>query len=412
MIKPLSSDSPGSHVRTRAPDPDSLVAATQRKIPYFRPSIGEEEIRAACEVLRSDWLTAGPRVKEFECDFAAFVKAPHTIAVASGTAALLLALEAMGVAPGDEVLVPTMTWATAVAVVVHLGARPVFVDCDPSTLNMDPADLERRITPKSRVVVPMDFAGQPCALREIRAIAEHHGVRVIEDAAHALAATYQKQPIGSISDVTCFSFYANKGMTTGEGGMICTVDEGLANRMRLMAYGGINRDRLTKAGVRRWWKYEVVAPGYKANMTDIQAAIGIQQLKKAHRFRDERQHCANIYKAGFDSNPAIEAPVVLQGLSHAWHMYVIQLNVDQLRIGRDEFSLRLEEIGVSNNVHYLPLHMHAYYRDAFGYRPDDFPVARAAYDRILSLPIYPGLLDADVEYVVECVAGIAARYRR
>jgi perosamine synthetase len=383
-----------------------------REIPYFRPSIGEEEISAACETLRSGWLTAGPRVKEFEQDFAAFVKAPYTVAIESCTAALLLALEAMGVGPGVDVLVPTMTFASAVAVVVHLGARPVFVDCDSGTLNMDPADLERRVTPKSKIVIPMHFAGQPCALREIRAIAEHHGLRVIEDAAHALTASYHAQPIGSISEVSCFSFYATKGITTGEGGMIAATDEALARRIRLMAHNGINRDCVTAAGLRRWWKYEVIAPGYKANMSDIQAAIGIQQLKKAQRFREQRQRCADLYKAGLDSTPAVRIPHVLPGRTHAWHMHVVQFQLEQLRINRDEFSLRLEEMGVGNNVHYLPLHMHPYYRDAFGYRPEDFPSARAAYDRILSLPIYPSLPNDDIEYIVECIAAVADRYRR
>jgi dTDP-4-amino-4,6-dideoxygalactose transaminase len=388
------------------------TSPSRREVPYFRPNIGEEEINAACETLRSGWLTAGPRVKEFEDNFGAFVKAPYTIAVASCTTALQLAFEAMGVGPGVDVLVPTMTFASAVAVIIHLGARPVFVDCDPATLNMDVADLERRITPKSKVVVPMHFAGQPCALHEIRVIAENHGLRVIEDAAHALAATYHTEPIGSISEVSCFSFYANKGMTTGEGGMIAATNEDLARRMRFMAYNGINRDCLTDAGVKRWWKYEVVSPGYKANMTDIQAAIGIQQLKKAQRFRDERQRCADLYRALFDAVPSVRAPVVLPGLTHAWHMHVIQLELDRLRIGRDEFSLRLEEMGAGHNVHYLPLHMHAYYRDAFGYRAEDFPAAMAAYERILSLPIYPGLAAADIEYVVECIAAVAEQYKR
>lgn len=412
MNAPRSFNTVGVSAPVAAAKAHFQAEAIRREIPYFRPSIGEEEITAACETLRSGWLTAGPRVKEFEEAFAVFVEAPWAIAVASCTAALQLALEAMGVGSGDDVLMPTMTFASAVAAVVHLGARPVFVDCDPATLNMDPADLERRTTPKSKVVMPMHFAGQPCPLREIRAIAEHHGIRVIEDAAHALTAGYHGQPIGSISEVSCFSFYANKGITTGEGGMIAATDEALARRMRLMTYSGINHDCLTAAGVRRWWKYEVVAPGYKANMTDIQAAIGIQQLKKAKRFRDERRRCADLYKAGFKSTPAVHDAVVLPELTHAWHLYVIQLQLDQLRISRDEFSLRLEEMGVGNTVHYLPLHMHAYYRDAFGYRPDDLPVAKAAYDRILSLPIYPSLTNADVEYVVECVMAVAAQHRR
>jgi dTDP-4-amino-4,6-dideoxygalactose transaminase len=384
----------------------------RRQVPYFRHGIGEEEIRAVCETLRSDWLTAGPRVKQFETDFSAFAEAPFTIAVASCTAALRLALEALGVGPGDEVLVPTMTFASAVAVVLHLGARPVFVDCTPDTLTMDPVDLERKVTANARVVMPMHYAGHPCDLDAVHKIAARHNLRIVEDAAHAVTAAYQDRPIGSTSETSCFSFYANKTMTTGEGGMIATLNPDLAARIRLMTYHGINRNLLTSTGVKRWWCYEVVAPGFKDNMTDIQAAIGIEQLKKAHAFRDARQRCADLYREALDGVPRIRLPVSYATVRHAWHMHVIQLQPEELRISRDEFSLRLEEEGVANSVHYLPLHLHKYYQETFGCRPADCPAATAAYDRVLSLPIFPGLEEDDVAYVAEQVRKLCLRYRR
>jgi len=238
---------------TRVPD-STVQPSTRREVPYFRHGIGKEEIRAVCETLQSDWLTSGPRVKQFETDFSAFVGAPFTIAVASATAGLHLALEALGVGPGDEVLVPTMTFASAVAVVVHRGARPVFVDCTPDTLTMDTVDLERKITANSRVVMPMHYAGHPCDLDAVHEVAGRHQLKVLEDAAHAFTAAYKGKPIGSTSETSCFSFYANKTMTTGEGGMIATFNADLAARMRLVAYHGINRNLLTSSGVKRWWR--------------------------------------------------------------------------------------------------------------------------------------------------------------
>jgi perosamine synthetase len=392
-------------------DPACEVRA-RRQVPYFRHGIGEEEIRAVCETLRSDWLTSGPRVKQFETDFSAFVEAPFAIAVTSGTAALRLAMEALGIGPGDEVLVPTMTFASAIAVVLHLGARPVFVDCTPDTLTMDPVDLQHKITANSRVVMPMHYAGHPCDLDAVHEIATAHHLRVVEDAAHAVTAAYKGKPIGSTSETSCFSFYANKTMTTGEGGMITTLNPDLAARMRLMTYHGINRNLLTSTGLKRWWRYEVVAPGFKDNLTDIQAAIGVEQLKKAHAFRNARQRCADLYREALDRVPGVRLPVSLPVVRHAWHMHVIQLQPDELAISRDEFSLRLEEEGVANSVHYLPLHLHKYYQEAFNCQPTDCPVATAAYDRILSLPIFPGLEEDDVAYVAEQVRKLCLRYRR
>jgi dTDP-4-amino-4,6-dideoxygalactose transaminase len=395
-----------------SPTTSCRATATQRQIPFFKPSLGEEEIKAVTETLTSDWLTSGPRVQEFERDFAACVHAPYTIAVCTATAALHLALEAMGVGPGDDVLVPTMTWASAVAVVIHLGAKPVFVDCLADTLAMDPDDLERRITPRSKVAVPMHYAGQPCQMDRIHEISRQHHLRVLEDAAHALPAQYNGNPIGSISEASCFSFYANKTMTTGEGGMLSTLNEDLATRMRLMAYNGINRNILTSTGVKRWWRYDVVAPGFKANMSDISAAIGIQQLKKTPGFWEARQRCAEHYAAGFGELLALQVPKVLPNVRHAWHLYVVQLQLDQLRISRDEFSLRLDEMGVGNCVHYRPLHLHSYYRETYGYEPEDLPVATAAYDRVLSLPIFASLADNELDQIIECVAAIATEFRR
>lgn len=387
-------------------------ALAPRIIPFFRPSIGETEIESVVAVLRSGWLTAGPYVKQFECAFAQFVGARNAVAVSSATSALQLALEALGVCSGDEVLVPTMTFPAAAAVVIHLGARPVFVDCCPATLRIDPDDLERRITPRSKVVMPMHYAGQPCEMDRILDIARHHGLLIVEDAAHALPAEYGGLKIGSIGEITCFSFYANKTITTGEGGMITTNDDDLAAHLRMMAYHGMSRRCRTATGAARSWCYEVVAPGYKFNMSDIAAAVGIQQLDRCQQFRESRNRCAHRYDSAMTSLEPVEAPRVMPGISHAWHLYVIQLDLESLRIGRDRLSDLLNERGIGTSVHYLPLHMHPYYRETFGYCHGDLPSAAAAYKRILSLPIFPSLEDQDIDYIVNVLRSLLKQYRR
>jgi dTDP-4-amino-4,6-dideoxygalactose transaminase len=384
----------------------------RRTIPYFRPSISDEEIQAVTETLRSGWLTTGPKARRFEHAFARYLGSRNSIAVSSGTAALHLALEALGVGPGDEVIVPTMTFSAAAAVVVHLGARPVFVDCHPDTLNLNPDDLERKITSRTKVLAPVHFGGQPCQMDQVLEIARRHRLRCIEDAAHALPAQYGTRKIGTISDVTCFSFYANKTITTGEGGMVTTGHDGLARRMRLMAHHGIDRSRQAATGAQRPWSYKVIAPGYKSNMSDIAASLGIQQLRRCNDFWKTRQRCATLYARGLASIEAVQVPVVIDKVRHAWHMYVIQLQLDQLRIGRDEFSDRLNAAGIGTGVHYLPVHMHPYYRDTLGYQPKDLPIAAAAYDRILSLPIFPSLTKEDIDYIVTTVRSIAGKHRR
>ncbi|WP_307282610.1 DegT/DnrJ/EryC1/StrS family aminotransferase [Labrys wisconsinensis] len=386
--------------------------AAPRTIPYFRPSIGDAEVEAVRQTLSSGWLTTGPRVQEFELAFARYVEVDHAVAVSSATAALHLALEALGVGPGDEVLVPTMTFASVAAVVIHLGARPVFVDCLPDSLDIDPADLERRLTPRAKVVVPMHHGGHPCRMDRILELARRHRLAVVDDAAHALPAQYGGRNIGTIGDATCFSFYANKTVTTGEGGMVATRDPDLAKRVRLMAHNGIDRSGTTQTGVRRSWRYDIKAPGYKANMTDLAASIGIRQLERCDAFRDARARWADAYTEGLRDLEAIRTPRPGADVRSSWHLYVIQLELDQLRVGRDAFIDLLEAKGVGSSVHFMPLHLHSYYRDTFGCQPEDLPNAARAYERILSLPIFPGLSREDVGYVVETIASIVRDHRR
>lgn len=383
-----------------------------RTIPYFRPSVGPEELESVRETIWSGWLTTGPKVKEFELAFANYIGATYSIAVNSATAALHLALEALGVGPGDEVLVPTITFASAAAVVMHLGARPVFVDCLPDTLSVDPDSVERSIASRTKVIAPMHYGGLPCQMDRVLEIARRNKLPVVEDAAHALPSYYGERKIGTIGDITCFSFYASKTMTTGEGGMITTDNPDLAKRMRLMAYHGISRDCVTRTGAKRAWRYEVLAPGYKMNMTDIAASLGIHQLARCDAFQQARQKCADAYTAGLAPLELIKTPATGAGLRSSWHLYVIQLELDGLNIDRDRFCDLLDEAGIGSSVHFMPLHMQPWYRDRFGYAPHDLPQAAAAYDRILSLPIFPSLGADDIEYVVDTIASITRKHRR
>ena len=372
-------------------------------IPFHKPAIGEDEIQSVVETLRSGWLTTGSKVKRFEEDFARYVGAKHAVAVNSGTAALHLALDAVGIKEGDEVIVPTMTFAATAEVVLYFKAKPVLVDCQRDTFNLDPTQIEAAITPKTKAIIPVHMAGQPCDMDEILSIARKHDLRVIEDAAHALPAGYHGHTIGTIGDITCFSFYATKTITTGEGGMATTDNSEWAERMRMMSLHGISHDawkRYTKEGS---WYYEVLYPGFKYNLTDIAAAIGIEQLKKCNEFWQARQSIAMIYEKAFAELEEVQVPVCRKDVQHAWHLFVIQLNLERLRINRNQFidALREKEIGTS--VHFIPLHLHPYYRDKFGYKPGDFPNASRVFERIVSLPIYPKMTEAEVERVVEAV---------
>jgi dTDP-4-amino-4,6-dideoxygalactose transaminase len=383
-----------------------------KPVPFHEPLIGEEEIQSVVETLRSGWITTGPKVKRFEEEFARYIGCSHAVAVNSGTAALHLALEALGLEQGDEVIVPTMTFTATAEVVVYFKARPVLVDCEPGTLNIDPERIEGAVTPKTRAIIPVDFGGQPCDYDAIMDIARKHGLRVIQDAAHALPASYRRRRVGTFSDVTCFSFYATKTITTGEGGMATTENGEWADRMRMMSLHGISRDAWKRYAADGSWYYEVHSPGYKYNLTDIAAAIGIEQLKKCDRMWEARQRIARMYDEGFADLPEVVRPVSKPDREHAWHLYVIQLDPARLRIDRGAFIGALKERNIGTSVHFIPLHLHPFYRDAFGYKPQDFPVASEAYERLVSLPIFPGMTEGQIERVIDAVRNVAKRYRR
>jgi perosamine synthetase len=384
-----------------------MTKMQEQIIPFHHADVGEEEAQAAAEVIRSGWLTMGPKTIEFEKQFAAYVGAKHAVGVSSCTAALHLALDAIGLKQGDEVLVPTTTFTSTAEVVCYFKAKPVLVDVDAKTLCIDPVDAERRITEKTRAVIPVHYAGQPCDMDVIRDMAKRHGLRVIEDAAHALPASYHGVRIGAISELTAFSFYATKTLTTGEGGMITTDNDELATRMRMMRLHGIGRDAWKRYSAAGSWFYEVLDSGFKYNLTDIQSAIGIVQLGKCDQMRDAHAKIAHRYSEAFAPERALQVPTVSDGCDSAWHLYVLRLNLEELSITRSEMIEKLKERGVGTSVHFIPLHMHPYYKNTYGYREEDFPVASKQYQRYLSLPIFPGMTESQIDYVIENVLEIA-----
>ncbi len=381
-------------------------------LPFHVPDIGEEEIQAVVRTLRSGWLTTGPKVRQLEEGFARYVGCQHALAVNSGTAALHLALDAIGIKEGDEVLVPTITFAATAEVVLYFKAKPVLVDCRRDTFNIDPDQIEKKVTSKTRAIIPVHFGGQPCEMDRILEIARKYNLKVIEDAAHALPARYQGKIVGTISDITCFSFYATKTITTGEGGMATTENPEWADRMRIMSLHGISKDAWKRYTADGSWYYDILYPGYKYNLTDIAAAIGIEQLKKCDRFWEARRRIAAVYDEGFADLPEIRTPACRPDVQHAWHLYVIQLELERLRINRNEFIEALKHENIGASVHFIPLHLHPYYRNTMGYKPQDFPNASAAYDRIVSLPIYPRMTDADVQDVIGAITHIIRKHRR
>jgi dTDP-4-amino-4,6-dideoxygalactose transaminase len=379
-------------------------------LPYCLPLIGEDEIQEVVDSLRSGWVTTGPKVKRFEQDFAAYVGAKHAIAVNSCTAALHLSLAACGIGPGDEVVVPTLTFCATANVVVHLGARPVLVDVDANGL-MSVDSLSKAITSRTRAIVPVHFAGQACDLDSILQIASRGNIAVIEDAAHAVGARYQDQRIGTRGRTTAFSFYATKNMTTGEGGMVTTGDDALAALIRRLALHGMSRDawrRYTEAGS---WYYEVLEPGYKDNMTDIQAALGIHQLRKLESFIERRRMIAAVYDQAFAAIDALELPVELPGRRHVYHVYPIRL-IPGMGVDRFTFIDELKQANIGTSVHFIPLHRHPYYRDALGCRNESFPMAEKLYEGYVSLPLYPRMTAGDVDDVIQAVHAAITRGRR
>jgi dTDP-4-amino-4,6-dideoxygalactose transaminase len=399
-----------SSVQTKAEQRNGT--APQRTVPFFRPDIGEEEVAAVLETLRSGWLTIGPRTQAFEEAFARAIGARHAVAVSSCTAALHLALDALDLQSGDEVITSTLTFTATGATIVHVGARPVLVDCTPDTLNLDPDDLARKITPRTRVIVPVHFAGHPAQMDEIMAIARQHRLRVLEDAAHALPASYRGHRIGTIGDITAFSFYATKNLTTGEGGMLTFADEALAERLQTRRLHGMSRNAWRRYSSEGSWRYDVSYPGFKYNMTDMAAAMGLVQLRRLPALHQRRQALAALYTELLSDVPQLELPVTRPDVEHAWHLYVVRLRPERLRIHRDAVIELLKEEGVAAGVHFIPLHLHSYYRDALGYCPQDFPVASAAAETILSLPFFTPMSDDDVRYVAATLRRILDAHRR
>ena len=372
-------------------------------LPFARPDISEAEIAAVTQALRSGWVTTGPKTREFEQAFTDYLggNGLQSIAVNSATAGLHLALEALGIGPGDEVIAPTLTFTATVEVVRYLGADPVLVDVDPVTLNIDPDAIRAAITPRTKAIMPVHYAGLACRMDEILAIAHEHGLKVVEDAAHALPTTWKGQLVGRLqSDVTVFSFYANKTITTGEGGMAVTRHPKLAERMRVMRLHGMSRDAFDRFSAQTpAWYYEIVAPGFKYNMTDIAAAMGVEQLARLPQFVQRRQHLAARYQAQLAGLPLVLPADAPAGDAHAWHLYVVRL-APGARVGRDEIIQALSDRGIGTSVHYVPLHRQPYWRDRYQLTPARFPHAEAAYQCMLSLPLFTAMHDTDQDRVI------------
>jgi len=380
-------------------------------LPFHRPSLGPEEEAEVLDTLRSGWLTTGPKTHRFEAAFARHVGAKHALGVTSCTAAMHLGLVALDVGPGDEVITSPITFPATANVVVHVGATPVFADVEPETLNVDVEQVEASITPRTKAIMPVHFAGHPCEMDALMHVAHRHGLAVIEDCAHTMEATLRGRRVGSWGDVGAFSFYATKNITTGEGGMLVTSKAELAERVEVLRLHGISRDAWKRNGLAGYKHWETLSAGFKYNMSDIQAALGLAQLPKLETFWDRRRAITKAYDDAFASIPEIARLEVKDGVRPSYHLYVILLRTERLSRTRDEIldALQLENIGVG--VHFRGLHLHPYYRDRFGFKPGQFPTAEYASDRVLSLPLYPGMDDKAVDDTIAAVLKVVQRSR-
>jgi dTDP-4-amino-4,6-dideoxygalactose transaminase len=416
------------------------------KIPFYKPSIGPEEINEVVDTLRSGWLTTGPKTKQFEREFGEYLGHKHAVAVNSCTAALHLALEAIGLKAGQGVIVPTMTFAATAEVVRYFGARPLLVDCRPEDFNLDVADAERKLQSaladgqSVAAIMPVHYGGQIGDVAGVQALARRYHLKIVEDAAHCCPAYYRNdqasnlrpptserdvlnpQPstlnssgwlsVGTSADISCYSFYANKTITTGEGGMACTANAEYADRMRIMSLHGISRDAWKRFMAEGSWYYEIIAPGHKYNLTDIAAAIGIHQLRKANRLHQRRTELAAFYHDQLKEVEELVLPNVQPGRIHSWHLYVIRLRLDRLNIDRAQFISELQKLGIGTSVHWLPLHMHPYYRETYGYSPRDLPTANSLYPELITLPLYPDMSGEDAAHVCNSIKDLVAANRR
>lgn len=394
------------------------------KIPFFKANIEQAELDAVCDVLRSGWLTTGPKTREFESEFSRYIGHTHSVAVNSCTAALHLALEAIGVRSGDGVLVPTMTFAATAEVIRYFDAQPLLVDCREEDFNLDIASAELALRKAKaagqRVVaiIPVHYGGQICDMSGVVQLARKHGLKIIEDAAHCCPAFYRDnanaawKTVGAEADVTCFSFYANKTITTGEGGMACTNQPALAERMRVMSLHGISKDAWKRFTAEGSWYYEIIAPGFKYNLTDVASAIGVVQLSKADRLHKRRTALAELYAQSLDDVREVILPALQPDRVHSWHLYVIRLRLELLTIDRANFIELLKKAGIGCSVHWMPLHQHPYYREKYQYQPADYPVAARLFEQIVSLPLYPDMSAEDVAFVTSEIKTLVRQHRR
>ena len=392
-------------------------------IPFYKPSIGEAEINEVVDCLRTGWLTTGPKAKQFETEFARYIQHTHAVAVNSCTAALHLALEAVGLKAGQTVVVPTMTFAATAEVVRYFGATPLLVDCRAPDLNLDVADATRRIEAalarrkEVAAIIPVHYGGQIGDIAGVTALAERYDLKIIEDAAHCCPAYYRDdagspwKTVGTEAEISCFSFYANKTITTGEGGMACTESQEHADRMRIMSLHGISRDAWKRYTAEGSWRYEIIAPGYKYNLADTAAAIGLHQLRKADRLHEKRTQCARLYSEYLSEVDELILPKEMPNRIHSWHLYSVRLRLDRLNVDRAGVISEMKSAGIGTSVHWMPLHMHPYYRHLFGYEPSNYPCSANIYPELLSLPLYPDMTSEEVEYVCRTLKKIIGRSR-
>jgi dTDP-4-amino-4,6-dideoxygalactose transaminase/GNAT superfamily N-acetyltransferase len=405
-------DSVGQNCEGFSSVSNQSTVCAEEFIPFHRPSVGEEEIDAVTQVLRGGWLTMGKRTEEFEDAFARYIGCRYAIAVSSCTAALHLALDAAGVRRGEEVLVPTVTFAATAAVVVHMGAKPVLVDCEPHTFNLDPEKLEPCISTRTKAVIPVHLGGHPCRMDRILEMSKAKRLAVVEDAAHALPARYRGCRVGTLGDLTCFSFYATKTLTTGEGGMVTTDDREYADRIGIMRLHGIGKDAWKRYSAQGTWRYEILEAGYKYNPTDFQAALGLVQLARCDTMWQRRSEIARRYEEALSPVDAFSSLAQSDEVQNAWHLYVLLVRPSVLTIHRDTVIEELQKRGIGASVHFIPLHLHPYYQREWGYRRGRFPVAEDYFERCISLPIYPDMADHEVDRVIEGLRDIAAKFRR
>jgi len=383
-----------------------------KPLPFCQADIGEEEIAEVVDTLRSGWLTTGPKTREFEERFSQYVDSKFAIAVNSCTAALHLALNAAGITEGDEVITTPLTFCSTVNVILFQRATPVLADIRLDDYDIDPAEVERRITPRTKAILPVHYGGQPCRMDELMDIARRHNLLVIEDAAHAVGAKYRGQPVGSIGDATAFSFYVIKNLTTGEGGMVTTNNPELAEKVRILRLHGMSHDAWKRYDARGSWYYEVQMLGFKYNMSDIQAALGLHQLARLESFTERRAQIVAEYGRRFAALPELTLPQARPEVRHAWHLYPIRVDGERLTIGRDQFIEEMKERGIGTSVHFIPIHYHPYYQQTLGLKPGDFPNTDKLFAGLLSLPLFPRMTDADVERVANAVEEIVVSHRR